>query len=215
MISRLLALFRNRASSPEEARLEDALRSESTRLRAKPEADEVAVANIVEHAKRRSRLRQNESVSRSRWLPSRTLFGGATILALILLALKLGNEPQTKDIFPQQAQQKNPDAEMLFANPMETLANPFASFAFNPLEPATEEWYRFTGDTREKAGALFATAKAWTTLPAPDLSLDPETFLPELPELRQFSPYGNELRRLRNDALNAVEALPFFLKING
>ena len=213
MISRLLALFRNRASSPEEARLEDALRSEATRLRAKPEADEVAVANIVEHAKLKSPLRKN--VPAPRWLPSRSLLGGATILALILLALKLGNEPQTKDISPQQAQQKNPDAEMLFANPMETLAKPFASFAFNPLEPATEEWNRFTGDTREKAESLLASAKAWTTLPAPDLSLDPETFLPELPELRQFSPYGNELRRLRNDALNAVEALPFFLKING
>ncbi|MFP6901509.1 MAG: hypothetical protein VCA36_11235 [Opitutales bacterium] len=213
MISKLLALLRNRASSPEEIRLENALRSEAARLRANEEEDEVAVASIVKHAKRRPRIR--EAPTEFQWLPSRALLGGAVLLAVILLALKFGNQPNPDQDEPQQAQQMNPAAKALFAEPVKTLTEPFAPLVFNPLEPVADEWNRFAGDTRAKAESLLATAKSWTTLPAPPLSIDPDSFLPELPELNEFSPYGNELQRLRNDALNAFEALPFVPKRRG
>ena len=116
---------------------------------------------------------------------------------------------------PLQAQSKNPGTEFDFADPMKALADPFAPLVFNPLEPAAEEWNRFTGDTREKAVALLVVARSWTSLPSPDLPINPEILLPELPGLHQFSPYGNEFQRLRNDAIKAFEALPFLHGISG
>lgn len=217
MISKLLALLRNRASSTEETRLVDALRSEAAHLRANDREDEIVVARIVEHAKRRPRIRETPP-KKLEWLPSRALLGGATLLAVILLALKFGNEPSSYPKEPKQTQQLNPEAKALFAEPVKTLTVPFAPLAFNPLGPVTDEWNRFAGDTRAKAEAVLAAAKSWTSLSTPPLSIDPNSIipeLPELPELNEFSPYGNELQRLRNDALNAFEALPFVPKRNG
>ena len=213
MIAKLIALFRNRASSPEEAILEDALRSEATRLQQNDLSDEVAVAQIVERAKSRSGHREDPLVKPG--TPFRKLLAGATLCAAILLVLKFGNQTQDEGGSSKETFEQGPAAEPLFAQPMDTLTKPFASLAFNPLEPATEEWNRFTGNTLEKAESLLASAKAWSTLPAPSLPINPDALLPEFPDLPQFSPYGDELRRLRNDALNAIEALPFFPKING
>ena len=214
MIAKLVALLCNRASSTEEARLEDTLRSEAAHLQANDKEDEIAVAKIVANARRRPRIRENVS-KKLEWLPSRALLGGASLLAVILLALKFGNEPNPSSKEPTQAQQVTPATEALFAEPVKTLTEPFAPLAYNPLEPVADEWTRFAGDTRAKAESLVATAKSWATLPTPPLSIDPDNFLPELPELNELSPYGNELQRLRNDALNAYEALPFVPKRNG
>ena len=214
MIAKLVALLRNRASSTEEARLEDALRSEAAHLQANDKEEEIAVARIVANARRRPRIRENAS-KKLEWLPSRALLGGATLLAVILLALKFGNEPNPSSKEPTQAQQVTPATDALFAEPVKTLTEPFASLAFNPLGPVTDEWNRLAEDTRVKAESVLAAAKSWTSLPTPPLSIDSDNLLPALPELDEFSPYGNELQRLRNDALNAFEALPFVPKRNG
>ena len=214
MIAKLIALLCNRASSPEEARLEDALRSEAAHLQANDKEDEVAVARIVADARRRPRIRES-APKKLAWLPARALLGGATLLAVILIALKFGSEPGSNLEEPKQAQQVTPVPEGLIAEPVKALTEPFAPLAFNPLGPVTDEWNRLADDTRAKAESVLAAAKSWTSLPTPPLSIDTDNLLPELPELDEFSPYGNELQRLRNDALNAFEALPFVPKRNG
>jgi len=213
MIAKLIALFRNRASSPEEATLEDALRSEANRLQKNNVSDEVAVAQIMERAKSASGHRKDPLLKPEGSF--RKLLAGATLCAAILLVLKFGNQHEDAGSASKEPVERNPADETLFAQPVNTLTKPFASLAFNPLEPATEEWNRFTVNTIEKAESLFASAKAWSALPAPNLSINPDALLPKIPDLPPFSPYGDELRRLRNDARNAVEALPFFPKING
>mgnify|MGYP001235571508 CR=1 FL=1 len=67
MIAKLVALLRNRASSTEEAHLEDALRSEAAHLQANDKEDEIAVARIVANARRRPRIRENAS-KKLEWL---------------------------------------------------------------------------------------------------------------------------------------------------
>ncbi|MBG31286.1 MAG: hypothetical protein CMI31_15015 [Opitutae bacterium] len=213
MIAKIIALFRNRASSPEEATLEDALRSEATRLQKNNVSDEVAVAKIMERAKCASGHRKDPLLKSE--VSFRKLLAGATLCAAILLVLKFGNQNEDAGSASKEPVERNPADETLFAQPVDTLTKPFASLAFNPLEPATEEWNRFTANTIEKAESLFASAKVWSALPTPNLSINPDALLPEIPDLPPFSPYGDELRRLRNDARNAVEALPFFHKING
>ncbi len=207
MISKLLALLRNRPSSPEEARLEDALRSKANRIRSEEENDEVAVANILDRARRQPRIR--EKLPAAPWISAAPgLLGAATVLAFVLVLL----QPNPEEPPPQQAVQPKPEAEPLFADPVKTLTEPFAPLAFNPLKPATEEWSRFAGDTRRSTVSLFVTAKAWVTLPEPEITIDTDKLLPEL---RHFSPYGNELQHLRNDALDAFEALPFVPNLRG
>ena len=182
MIAKLVALLRNRASSTEETRLEDALRSEAAHLQANDKEDDIAVARIVANARRRPRIRENAS-KKLEWLPSRALLGGATLLAVILLALKFGNEPNSSSKEPTQAQQATPATEALFAEPVKTLTEPFASLTFNPLGPVTDEWNRLAEDTRVKAESVLAAAKSWTSLPTPPLTIDPDNLLPALPEL--------------------------------
>ena len=210
MISRLLALLRNRPSSPEEARLENALRSEANRIRSEEETDEVAVATLSERVRRGPRVRQE--LPGSPWVSAAPgLLGAAAVLAAALFLL----QPNPEEPEPHQAVQPNPEAEALFAEPVKTLTEPFAPLAINPLEPVTEEWSRFVGDTRERTVSLFVTAKAWVALPSPEIPIDTDNLLPELPDLPPFSPYGNELQHLRNDAINAFEAIPFVPKLSG
>ena len=77
MIAKLIALFRNRASSPEEATLEDALRSEATRLQKNNVSDEVAVAQIMERAKSASGHRKDPLLKPE--VSFRKLLAGATL----------------------------------------------------------------------------------------------------------------------------------------
>jgi hypothetical protein len=181
---------------------------------AKEEDDEVAVAQIVERSKRKSRTR--EALPAAPWLShARSWLAGGIILTLLVFAFQSGHQPKEEQTLPQQAQSKNLVTQFDFADPMKALAKPFAPLAFNPLEPVAEEWNRFTGETREKAVTLLVVARSWTTLPSPTLGIDPASLVPELPQLERFSPYGNELQRLRNDAIKAFEALPFLHSING
>ena len=214
MISKLLALLRNQPSSPEEEQLEDALRNEASRIRAEDEDDEVAIATILDRARRRPRIR--EKLPAAPWVSAApSLLGAAAVLALILILLRPGNQSNPEESAPRQATQPNPAAETLFAEPVKTLTEPFAPLAFNPLEPVTEEWSRFAGDTHSSTISLLVSAKAWVNLPAPAIPIDTRDLLPDLPGLHDFSPYGNELQRLRNDAIDAFEALPFLPNLRG
>lgn len=214
MINKLIGLLCNKPASLEETRLEDALRCEAKRILSKEEDDEVAVAQIVDRAKRKSPIR--EDLPASPWFShARSWFAAGIILTLLIFVLQSGHQPKKEDALHLQAQSKNPITELDFSEPIKALAEPFAPFAFNPLEPAAEEWNRFTGETHEKAVTLLVAARSWTTLPSPSLAIDPENLVPELPQLERFSPYGNELQRLRNDVIKAFEALPFLSSISG
>jgi len=215
MINKLVNLFSNRAASSEEARIEDALRSEGIRIRAEQEEDgDTAVANIMEQARRRPKLR--ESLPASPWISAAPgLLAAAAVVALLLIIVRQDSQPTPEASPSRQATQPSPTGETLLAEPVKTLVEPFAALGFNPLDPVTAEWNRFTGDTRESLESLLTTAKALATLPAPSISIDTEILLPELPELQRYSPYGNEIQRLRNDARNVFDALPFVPKLSG
>ncbi|MFP6901975.1 MAG: hypothetical protein VCA36_13590, partial [Opitutales bacterium] len=190
MINKLVCLFRNRPSSSEEAQLEDALRSEGSRICSKQEEDNLAVANIVKQARRRPKIRGN--LPASPWASAAPgLLAAAAVVALLLIVMRAWNQPTPEESPSLEATQTSPAGETFFAEPVRTLVEPFAVFAFNPLAPVTDEWNRFAGDARENIESLLATAKALATLPAPSLSIDPEYLFPTLPELQRFSPYGN------------------------
>ena len=224
MKSKLTALFQNRASSPREARLEKVLLREASRIRREeetdPKDDAIALAKIMERARKRPESEQKVQPFNLAFLAP-GLLGAAAFIGLLVI---LSPNDQTSPNKPQQAQpasgiateelaaQDKVDPNALFSQQVKTVADPLTPLAFNPLAPMTEEWKQFAEETKANAESLLATAEAWTALPDPTPSIDAENFLPEAPDLREISPYGKELQRLRNDAINAFEALPFIPK---
>jgi hypothetical protein len=227
MIGKLLALLRNTPSSTKEARLEDALRYEAKRMQGKEKEEEAIVAKVVARAKRRPRIRQ--MTEKPRWASvAPGLLGAAALVVLALLILRPANQstpqnPTTPEVVQAKPEEAAPEtitpvkpatAELL-TETTTNLSAPFSDLAFNPLEPATKEWQRFAGDTRDNAESLLATAKSWAAIVQPNPSIETDKLLPPAPDWKDFSPYGNELERLRNDLRNALEALPFLSDMEG
>lgn len=214
MINNLIKLFSNRATTDTEARIETALRTEGKRIRMLEEKDEAAVANVMKQASRRPKIRA--ASIHSPWASQAPkLLAVAAIFALFLFIIRTEKTSVQEPAPAVQASQPSPTDPNLFVQPVKSLVEPFAAFAFNPLDPVTDEWIRFTGDARENVESLLSSARSLATLPVPPISITTENFLPELPELQDFSPYGNEIQRIRNDVRNALEALPFVPKLSG
>jgi hypothetical protein len=214
MINNLIKLFSNRATTDTEARIETALRNEGRRIRMLEKEDEGNVANVVKQASRRPKIRAG-SISSPWASQAPRLLAAAAIVALFLFIMRPEKSIVLEPVPVTKATQPSPVDETLFGNPVKSVIEPFAAFAFNPLDPVTEEWSRFTGDARENVEALLSTAKSLAALPVPHFHIAPKNLLPSLPELQRFSPYGNEIQRVRSDALNALEALPFIPKLWG
>ena len=125
------------------------------------------------------------------------------------------SKPKTEESVPEKTIPANATPEELLAETTTNLSAPFSDLAFNPLEPATKEWQRFAGDTRDNAESLLATAKSWASIVQPKPSIETDKLIPPAPDWKRFSPYGNELERLRNDLRNAMDALPFLSDMEG